>query len=113
MPSSTVLKLLLDIESIILELEKILDFHDNDYNKFSSNFISLRAVERDLTIIGEAVNKLVKIEGEIAISSSKDIIGLRNIIIHSYDSIDPATLWKILIKDVPVLKADVSNLLNQ
>ena len=78
--------------------------------KFSSSFISVRAVERDLMIIGEAVNKLTKIEPNMSISSSKHIIGLRNMIVHAYDSIDPTTLWKILMKDIPVLKQEITEL---
>jgi len=55
---SEILKYLLDIESIIEELEKILNHHNSDFIDFSLHFISIRAVERDLMIIGEAVSKL-------------------------------------------------------
>lgn len=105
-----VLKYLLDIESMISELEQIVDLHDSDYNKFSSNFISIRAVERDLMIIGEAINKITKSDSNIKISSTKHIIGLRNMIVHAYDAIDPTTLWRILIKDIPILKKEISEL---
>jgi uncharacterized protein with HEPN domain len=33
-------------------------------------------------------------------------------IVHAYDAIDPAVLWKILIKDIPILKAEIANLKN-
>lgn len=61
-------------------------------------------------IIGEAINKLIKSEPGIKISSAKHIIGLRNIIVHAYDSIDPTTLWRILIKDIPVLKTEIAEI---
>ena len=61
-------------------------------------------------IIGEAVNKLIKSEPTIKISSSKHIIGLRNMIVHAYDSIDPTTLWRIMIKDIPTLKTEIAEL---
>lgn len=105
-----ILKHILDIQSIISELDQIVKLHDSDYNKFSSDFISVRAVERDLMIIGEAVNKISKADSNINISNKKHIIGLRNMIVHAYDSIDPATLWRILIKDIPVLKSENSKL---
>ena len=89
------LKYLLDIESIIFELEKIIAFHKSDYFDFEANFISIRAVERDLMIIGEALNKIKKYSKEIEISNTNQIIGLRNLIVHAYDAIDPAVLWKI------------------
>lgn len=106
----SVLKYLLDIEAIISELESIIELHEMDYTKFSESFISVRAVERDLMIIGEAINKISKQEPNIKISSTKHIIGLRNMIVHAYDSIDPTTLWKILMKDIPVLKSEIQNL---
>ncbi|WP_108425447.1 DUF86 domain-containing protein [Flagellimonas amoyensis] len=104
------LKYILDIESIILELEHITEHHKHDYNNFSSNFISIRAVERDLMIIGEAVNKMTKLEPNITISNTKHIVGLRNMIVHAYDSIDPTLLWTILIKDIPMLKKEILDL---
>jgi uncharacterized protein with HEPN domain len=104
------LKYILDIESVIGELEQIIELHDGNFQKFVSSFIALRAVERDLMIIGEAISNIIRLDKDAAISSAKDIVGLRNIIVHAYDAIDPALLWKILIKDLPVLKEEVSNM---
>ena len=77
--------------------------HARDYQKFSSNFMAVRTIERDLEIIGEAVRKLLEIDPSLKISSSKQIIGLRNMIVHAYDAIDPTTLWRMLLKDLPIL----------
>lgn len=111
-PHNEKLKYLLDIQSIILELDKILTFLENDYTNFSSNFIVIRAVERELMIIGEAISKLKKIESDLSISNSHQIIGLRNMIVHAYDAIDPTLLWKILIKDLPILKIEIQTMIN-
>jgi uncharacterized protein with HEPN domain len=105
-------KYCLDIESIIIELEEIISHHNSDFYDFNAAFISIRAVERDLMIIGEAIGKILKLNESVQISSAKQIVGLRNMIVHAYDAIDPAVLWKILIKDIPVLKAEISNLKN-
>jgi uncharacterized protein with HEPN domain len=110
LPHKRIPKLLMDIESIIDELEKILQHHSKDFNDFSASFISVRAVERDLMIIGEAVSQIKKLDKEPPISSADQIIGLRNLIVHAYDSIDPAALWRILIKDLPILKAEIQSL---
>ena len=69
-----------------------------------------RAVERQLEIIGEAVNHMSKIDPNINISGAKHIVGLRNLIIHSYDAVDPEILWGIIQKDVPVLKVELQEL---
>jgi uncharacterized protein with HEPN domain len=112
MPPKEVLKYVLDIESVIDELENVIDLHARDYIEFSSNFMAVRTVERDLEIIGEAIRKLTEIDSTIAISSAKQIIGLRNMIVHAYDSIDPTLLWKILLIDLPVLKDEIQKVKN-
>ena|SRR5690554_1662413 len=103
-------KYLLDIDSIIEELDKIIDHHQRDFNDFELNFISIRAVERDLMIIGEAINKIVQINPDIHVSGTRQIIGLRNLIVHAYDSIEPSVLWRVLIKDIPALKKEIEEL---
>ena len=72
--------------------------------------MAVRTVERDLEIIGEAVRKLKEIDPHLKISSYKQIIGLRNMIVHAYDSIDPTTLWRILLKDLPILKEEIDEI---
>ncbi|MFN3999006.1 DUF86 domain-containing protein [Algoriphagus sp.] len=113
MPPSKILKFILDIESVIQELEQVIEINSRDYSKFSSNFMAVRTVERDLEIVGEAVRKITLLDPTIKISSSKHIIGLRNMIVHAYDSIDPTTLWKILMKDLPILKEEIRNIKNK
>jgi uncharacterized protein with HEPN domain len=48
-----VLKYILDIESVIQEIENILQFVKHDFVEFQSNHIAIRAVERDLEILGK------------------------------------------------------------
>lgn len=61
-------------------------------------------------IIGEAINKIVQLNPAVQISRARQIIGLRNHIVHAYDSIEPSVLWRILIKDLPILKKEISDL---
>jgi uncharacterized protein with HEPN domain len=112
MQPNALLKYLLDIESVIGELDEILKIHDRDFKQFKENFMAVRATERDLMIIGEAIGKILKIEPKIQISSARHIVGLRNMIVHAYDAIDPTTLWKILIKDIPLLKTEIEKIKN-
>lgn len=58
MPPKKILKYILDIESVIRELELVIEINERDYSKFSTNFMAVRTVERDLEIIGEAVRKI-------------------------------------------------------
>ena len=55
-----ILKWLYDIKNAIAEIEGYFDQFPRDFNQYQSNTILKRAVERDLEIIGEAVNKILK-----------------------------------------------------
>lgn len=101
------LKYILDIESVIEEIESIKQKTQNDFNNFSDDIILQRAVERDLEIIGEAMRKIIEINPNIQITASKNIIGLRNIISHAYDSVEPEMLWGIIQKNIPVLANEI------
>lgn len=82
-----------------------------DFNFYAQNITVRKAVERELEIIGQAVSRLLKLFPDMPISYSRTIVDLRNRIIHSYDSINETIIWKILIRDMPVLKNEVEALL--
>ncbi|MBY0433335.1 MAG: DUF86 domain-containing protein [Cyclobacteriaceae bacterium] len=96
------------IDSIDIHLDR-----KRDFNLFLKNFTSRRAIERELEIIGEATNRILKIEPEIKISEGRLIVDLRNKVIHSYDTVDEMILWKIINRDLPVLKEEITALLQQ
>jgi uncharacterized protein with HEPN domain len=106
------LKYILDVESIIQEIEKVKQLTQNNFNTFRSEILYQRAIERDLEIIGEAIRKMIEIDPNIQISSAKNIIGLRNIISHAYDSVEPELLWGIIQNNIPVLNREVILLKN-
>ncbi|MCA1751214.1 MAG: DUF86 domain-containing protein [Flavobacteriales bacterium] len=53
----------------------------------------------------------MSIQPEIKISSAKKIIGLRNIISHAYDSVEPELIWAIIQRDIPALSKEVQTML--
>tara|TARA_B100000780_G_scaffold244566_1_gene188234 strand:+ start:275 stop:496 length:222 start_codon:yes stop_codon:yes gene_type:complete len=71
-----------------------------------------RAVERELEIIGEAVNQILKIDKTINISNSRRIVNLRNYVIHGYDKVDNVIIWGIISRDLPKLKEQIDSLIN-
>jgi len=105
-----VLKYVLDIQSVILEIEHVKSKVDNNYKTFQSDIILQRAIERDLEIIGEAIRKIIEIDKTIQISSAKNIIGSRNIISHAYDSVEPEMIWGIIQKNIPQLDKEIGEL---
>ena len=50
---------------------------------------------------------------EIEISNAKEIIGLRNLIIHAYDAVDYEKLWAIVINHIPKLKIEIEQLIKK
>lgn len=55
-----ILKWLYDIKSAIDEIEGYFDDYPRDFSQYSGNPMLKRAIERDLEIIGEAVNRILK-----------------------------------------------------
>ena len=49
-----------DILNSILEIESFVDFEETNFQDYSSDVKTKRAVERNLEIIGEAVNRISK-----------------------------------------------------
>lgn len=104
------LKYILDIESIINEIESIKSKTQNNFSNFQNDIILQRATERDLEIIGEAIKKIIEIDPNASITSTRNIIGLRNIISHAYDSIEPEMIWGIIQKDIPILASEIEKI---
>lgn len=95
------------IELIELFSKDITDFH-----AYENDFKTQSAVERQLSIIGEALNKLKKNDSSIQIENDRQIISLRNRLVHAYDSIDNAIVWAILKNHLSNLQKEVESLLN-
>jgi uncharacterized protein with HEPN domain len=72
-----------------------------------------RGIERELEIIGEAINRILKINPDIEISEARRIVDLRNWVIHGYDNVDAVIIWGIISRDIPKLKEQVEKLLEE
>lgn len=85
------------------------------------DFINERAlqliVERELEIIGEAMNRMLRINPEIdkIIPDINKIIGLRNILAHGYDIIEYEILWDVVENKIIDLEKNIRQIksLNQ
>ena len=71
-----------------------------------------RAIEREIEIIGEAVNRIQKENDKIEISNARQIIATRNRVAHAYDAVNNAIIWGIVINHLPHLQIEVEDLLN-
>ena len=84
-----ILKWLFDIKMSIDEINSYFEKEEKDFFKYRNNLMLKRAVERNLEIIREAINRIVtrEISFKNKITNAKAIIGLRNQVIHAYDTI--------------------------
>ncbi len=107
-------KWLVDIVMFIDEIEEFHAENKNDFVKYRANTLLKRATERNLEIVGEAVNRILKADPsfETKITGSRAIIALRNQVAHAYDNITDEKIWSILLNHLPKLKEEVSVLLN-
>lgn len=104
-------KYLADILASIIEIESFIADRPKEYATFCNDTLFRRGVERNMEIMGEAMNNVLKIDPNIAITSSRKIVDTRNFIIHAYDSLKPDILWGIVINHIPLLKREVETLL--
>jgi uncharacterized protein with HEPN domain len=104
-------KYLFDIQNSIANIDSYIG-EPKLFDKFEKNQMLQDAVERNLEIIGEAINQLLKINPEIRISNARRIVDVRNKIIHGYDSLESVNIWAIVINHLPTLKLEITDLLN-
>jgi len=103
-------KFLFDIKESIESIENFLG-EKRDFSIYQSNKMLRRAVEREFEIIGEAMNRIDKIDSKIEISSKKLIVNMRNRVIHGYDKIDNEIIWGTIVRHLPVLKDEINKLI--
>lgn len=101
------------LHDINISISAINDYLGNDRNffNFQNNRMLKKAIEREFEIIGEAINRILKIDNDISITSSRKIVDLRNYLAHAYDTIDYSTLWAIISKHLPKLEIEIKILL--
>jgi len=105
-------KLLLDILISVKEIDNYLGAK-KFYAEYKKNKLIRRAIEREMEIIGEAMNRLLQLKPDINITEARHIVNFRNRISHGYDSIDDETVWSIIINHLPNLKSEAETLLNE
>lgn len=106
---SVYLKHILDAINDIDEFAKGMD-----KESFLSNKAIKYAVARSIEIIGEASKHLSKkFTGQHKDIRWEDICGMRDKLIHDYIGVDYAIVWKVIERDIPVLKKKVRGVLKQ
>jgi len=95
------------IETIEVFLKNV-----NDFDDFSANKLVFDAVVRELEIIGEAANNISdQFQKENPDVPWRQMIGIRNTLIHEYFGVNKKVVWETCQHDLPQLKLIVKSLL--
>ncbi|MBP3535823.1 MAG: DUF86 domain-containing protein [Muribaculaceae bacterium] len=104
---------LYDIKRAIEEVESFFENYPMRYDLFEKDYLRRSAVERKAEIMGEAINRILKIQPDFPLPNARAIIDTRNRIIHGYDSVKPEFLWGLVVRHIPELKNDVNRLIDE
>ena len=102
---------LTDIKLCIEEINEFLPDKKNFF-EFQKDVKTRKAIERNIEIIGEAANRIFKLNADIKITNVRKIIDTRNRIVHGYDSVSEDIIWSIVVRDLPLLLDEVEQLLS-
>ncbi|SJN09948.1 protein of unknown function DUF86 [Leucobacter sp. 7(1)] len=78
---------------------------ERSLTEFSSDILVRSAVERQLGILGEALNRLRRIDPGVAdrVPNLARIVGMRNLLAHEYGDIDTEIVWRAATTDMTAL----------
>ena len=100
---------------IDLILESILLIETYIQNHTEESFNESRQLQdsciRRLEIIGEAIKNLpLRLKTAIPQIPWRNVAGMRDILIHEYFGVDLELTWRVLSKELPILKRNISSL---
>lgn len=83
------------------------------FDEYEQSRMLRRAVEREMMIVGEALNVALQKDPTLAdsITDARKIVGLRHVLVHVYSLVDDERVWEAITRDLPLLLAEVRALL--
>jgi uncharacterized protein with HEPN domain len=89
--------------------------HGRTLDDYRRDRVLRQTVERNFEIIGEAMNRIAKLDPNTAarIGNHPRIIAFRNVLTHGYDMIEDDRVWSVIQKELPALRDQVEVLLRE
>lgn len=106
-----ILTCLQDVLDAINEMQSCFVDYPLRFDVFEKDILHKCVVERKVEIMGEAINRLRKIEPAVEIPNGREIIATRNRIIHAYDNVQADFLWSLVLRHIPRLKTEIEQLI--
>ena len=103
------------LQHIVDSIMHIEDFlRERGFEQMKQDVMCYHAVVYNIMVIGEAANLLTKEfrdgHGEIP---WRQIIDMRNVLIHGYYNTSPLFIWETYTNDLPVLKSQVEKYIKE
>jgi uncharacterized protein with HEPN domain len=99
-----------DMSQAIAKIDEVVA--DTNREQFLANWREQSIIERQLEILGEAARRISEeFQQEHPDIDWRKIIGLRNVIAHQYDRIEPDLIWEIVTSDLLGLDQKIQQLL--
>jgi len=92
----------------------ILDFvQGRTFEEYERSLLLRSAVERQFEIVGEALRQAELADASVRtrVAHLRQIVGLRNRLIHGYDVVDQQLVWSIVRDEVPPLVEQLASAL--
>jgi uncharacterized protein with HEPN domain len=111
MPPET-LKFVYDIREAALLIEQFTK--DKSVEDYLTDVMLRSAVERQFTVLGEALSQALKADSALAdhISNARAICNFRNVLIHGYAVVKNETVWGVIEAHLPKLLSETEQILN-
>ena len=85
---------------------------DLPYQEFETDFRTNFAVVRALEIVGEAAKRLpMSLREQYPAIPWRGMAGMRDRIIHGYDTVDLQIVWDVVKQDIPEIKPQIQQIL--
>jgi uncharacterized protein with HEPN domain len=101
------------VQDILEAIAEIQSFtHGMDFISFRADSRTVRAVELDLIVIGEAASRIPdEVEERYPHIPWHLMRAMRNRLVHVYFSVDERLLWDTLQNDLPAVRAALQSIL--
>ena len=97
------------LKAIIRHCDVINDtiaFFGESFEDFEDNSIYQNALMTPVTQIGELVKRLpMDFRAEHSEIPWRNIAGMRDIVVHNYETIDKTILWSVALTEIPKIKS--------
>lgn len=102
-----------NLYDVNVSINSIFDYlgDELDFTEYLNNKLLRRAIEREIEIIGEAINRALKQDPDLQIENAKRIVDTRNWVIHGYDKVDDVIIWGIVVNHLPKLQEEIQKYL--